>query len=153
MCICVWSRTECRREGEIQFTINGSGIFLSVLISNVGGKMGKPTTYRYWLVMWVGRWKVSQGHRLHVIEEREKEYHHDCLLFVNNRSGMSHLLLRLYNRANNFNIFYYGSKTAFISFIKPWLNIFFILVICLLLTFFIYISKIIIVSTTPFFKK
>jgi hypothetical protein len=37
MFICAWSRIKCIREGGMRFTITGSGIFNSVLISNVAG--------------------------------------------------------------------------------------------------------------------
>lgn len=33
----VWSRIKCRKEGGVRFAIDGSGIFISVLISNVAG--------------------------------------------------------------------------------------------------------------------
>ena len=32
-----WCRIKCRKEGGVRFTLDGSGIFLSVLIGNVGG--------------------------------------------------------------------------------------------------------------------
>lgn len=37
MLCSVWSRIKCRREGGVRFTVTGSGIFISVLISNVAG--------------------------------------------------------------------------------------------------------------------
>jgi len=67
LCICVWSRIECRREGGIRFTISGSGIFISVLISNVGG-MGNTVGVKVkgsktgWLSMgrnWGQNWHVN----------------------------------------------------------------------------------------------
>ena len=33
----VWNRIKCRKEGGIRFSMDGSSIFISVLISNVAG--------------------------------------------------------------------------------------------------------------------
>ncbi|XP_020205566.1 expansin-A13 [Cajanus cajan] len=62
-----YRRIKCRREGGIRFTINGSGIFISLLISNVGG-MGDIVGVKVkgsrtgWLPMgrnWGQNWHVN----------------------------------------------------------------------------------------------
>ncbi|TKY47354.1 Expansin-A13 protein [Spatholobus suberectus] len=62
-----YRRIQCRREGGIRFTITGSGIFVSVLISNVGG-MGDIVAVKVkgsktsWLPMgrnWGQNWHVN----------------------------------------------------------------------------------------------
>jgi len=91
------------------------------------------SSFRYWLVMWVGRWeashlsilisnvggKVESQPRALSARYRRKRKAISPRLLTKNRSGMSHLLLRLFNRTNNFNIFYCSSRTAFISFTEP----------------------------------
>ncbi|KAL2333183.1 hypothetical protein Fmac_014396 [Flemingia macrophylla] len=63
----LYRRIKCRREGGIRFTVSGSGIFISVLISNVGG-MGDIVGVKVkgsrtgWLPMgrnWGQNWHVN----------------------------------------------------------------------------------------------
>lgn len=66
-CICVWRRIKCTREEGIRFTITGSRIFISVLISNVAGKEDIVTvrvkgSRTGWLPMsrnWDQNWHVN----------------------------------------------------------------------------------------------